>query len=199
LPNRSIATGSDAAHVRGIWAALSFYHSGATAWGRSSDKGLIEGVDAKVVDLLPEFAAAVFHVSEHLHACGRALYGETDPRARDWATTRLLALLRDGPVPWLAALQAERRTQRSSRKRRALKELINYLKPNVDGLWYRQRLARGLPIGSGLIEGACKTVVGKRLKHGGARWHVPRVENVAALRCLLYSNEWDAFWQADAA
>ena len=42
-------------------------------------------------------------------------------------------------------------------------------------------------------------MVGKRLKHGGARWHVPRVENVAALCCLLYSDEWEAFWQADAA
>lgn len=69
----------------------------------------------------------------------------------------------------------------------------------MDGLWYRERLARGLPLGSGLLEGACQTVVGKRLKHGGARWYVPRVENVAALCCLLYSDEWEPFWQADAA
>ena len=76
---------------------------------------------------------------------------------------------------------------------------MNYLRPNVDGLWYRERLARGQPIGSGLIEGACKTIVGRRLKHTGARWLVLRVENVAALCCLLYSDEWEAFWQADAA
>jgi hypothetical protein len=50
-----------------------------------------------------------------------------------------------------------------------------------------------------LIEGAYKTIVGRRLKHGGARWLVPRVENVAALGCLLYSEEWEAFWKADAA
>lgn len=42
-------------------------------------------------------------------------------------------------------------------------------------------------------------MVSKRLGHGGARWHVPRVENVAALYGLLYSDEWEAFWQADAA
>ncbi len=99
----------------------------------------------------------------------------------------------------LAELAAERRTQRSSRQRTALTQLLNYLEPNVEGLWYRARLAAGLPIGSGLIEGAGKTIVGRRLKHGGARWLVPRVENLAALCCLFYSDEWESFWNTDAA
>ena len=146
-----------------------------------------------------ECVVDVFHVSEHLHACGRVLHGERTPAARGWAAERLLQLLHHGPLQVLAALRAERRGQRSPKKRRALRELMNYLTPNVDGLWYRERLARGQPIGSGLIEGACKTVVGRRLKHGGARWLVPRVENVAALCCLLYSDEWETFWKADAA
>jgi hypothetical protein len=141
----------------------------------------------------------VFHVSEHLHACGRSLHGEQTPAARTWAEGQLLALLEHGPVQLLAGLAALRRSQRRRRKRRAVGELIDYLTPNIDGLWYRARLAAGLPIGSGLIEGACKTVVGRRLKHGGARWLVPRVENVAALCCLLYSEEWDPFWTTDAA
>lgn len=141
----------------------------------------------------------VFHVSEHLHACGRVLHGETTPQARSWAEERVMKLLSDGPLQLLTALRDERRGQRNQRKRRALTELINYLRPNVDGLWYRERLARGQPIGSGLIEGACKTIVGRRLKHGGARWLVPRVENVAALCSLLYSDEWEAFWKSDAA
>ncbi len=99
----------------------------------------------------------------------------------------------------LAELGRERRGQRSRARRRALAALIRYLRPNVDGLWYRDRLAQGRRIGSGLIEGACKTIVGRRLKHGGARWPVPRVANVAALCCLLYSDEWEAFGRTDAA
>jgi len=39
----------------------------------------------------------------------------------------------------------------------------------VDGLWYRDRLQAGLPIGSGLIEGGCKTIVGQRLKKNSPR------------------------------
>lgn len=141
----------------------------------------------------------VFHVSAHLHAAARSLHGEHTPAAREWADTRLLTLLTEGPVQLLARLRAERRALRGRAARRALQALIDYLKPNVDGLWYRARLAQGLPIGSGLIEGACKTVVGRRLKHGGARWLVPRVEHVAALCCLLYSDEWETFWKTDAA
>ena len=155
----------------------------------------------QVAQHLPRGACVVdvYHVSEHLHAGGRSLHGEYTPAARAWADARLKQLLEEGPVRLLASLQAERRGQRRRPQRRALLELINYLAPNVDGLWYRERLAQGQPIGSGLIEGACKTIVGRRLKHGGARWLVPRVENVAALCCLLYSDEWDAFWTTDAA
>lgn len=141
----------------------------------------------------------VYHVSEHLHACARSLHGEHTPAARAWADEHLLALLETGPMPFLARLRGETRAGRSRPERRALGQLIGYLAPNVDGLWYRERLAQGRPIGSGLVEGACKTIVGRRLKHGGARWHVPRVENVAALCCLLYSDEWDTFCSTDAA
>lgn len=141
----------------------------------------------------------VYHVSEHLHACGRVLHGEQTPAARGWAEERLQRLLGEGPMRLLAELDAERRRTRRPCARRALDQLIGYLEPNVDGLWYRERLAAGLPIGSGLIEGACKTVAGRRLKHGGARWLVPRAENLAALCCLLYSDEWERFWETPAA
>jgi hypothetical protein len=55
------------------------------------------------------------------------------------------------------------------------------------------------PVDLKLTEGACKTTVGRRLKHGRARWLVPRVENAATPCSLLYSDEWDAFRQSDAA
>jgi len=61
---------------------------------------------------------------------------------------------------------------------------------------YRRRLAEGLPIGSGLVEGTCKNVVGKRLKLNSARWRVRRAEHMAALRCLHYSKLWEPYWAA---
>lgn len=66
-------------------------------------------------------------------------------------------------------------------------------------MWYRDRLAAGRPIGSGLIEGCCKTVVAARLKINSARWLPRRAERMGHLRCLQYSDLWDAYWNARAA
>lgn len=64
---------------------------------------------------------------------------------------------------------------------------------------YERRLAEGRPIGSGLIEGANKTIVSNRLKLDGARWTPEHAEQITALRCLDYSGLWDQFWSQRAA
>ena len=46
-----------------------------------------------------------------------------------------------------------------------------------------------------MIEGACKTVVGRRLKQTGARWRVRHAERVVALCGGLYSDLWDTYWE----
>jgi hypothetical protein len=145
-----------------------------------------------------EWVVDVYHVSEHLHDCGKAIHGE-GAAARRWAEARLKHLLEhDGPG-LIERLQSERRTFDPPEQTKALDGLIGYLQSNRDSLWYRGRLKRGLPIGSGLIEGACKTAIGNRLKLNSARWRVRRAERVGALRCLDYSGQWASFWQSEAA
>ena len=73
-------------------------------------------------------------------------------------------------------------------------ELIAYLQPHTAHLPYRERLERGQSIGSGLIEGACKTVIGCRLKQTGARWRARRGERMARLCCVLSSDPWETSW-----
>ena len=82
---------------------------------------------------------------------------------------------------------------------KAIDALRGYLTANVDGLWYRDRLRRGQPIGSGLVEGACKTIVGRRLKLNSARWLPDNAGAVGAMACLLYDDRWAAFWNQRAA
>jgi len=53
---------------------------------------------------------------------------------------------------------------------------------------------RGLPIGSGPVEAACKTVVGNRLKRSGMRWSPEGGQNVFNLRTAVKSNRWDTLW-----
>ena len=48
-----------------------------------------------------ECVVDVFHVSEHLHGCGRSLYGDQTEEARQWAVDRLQTLLASGPIALL--------------------------------------------------------------------------------------------------
>jgi hypothetical protein len=49
-------------------------------------------------------------------------------------------------------------------------------------------------MGSGLIEGACKNLVGRRLKQTGACGRKERVNKIAVLAALLYSDQWKHVW-----
>ena len=104
------------------------------------------------------------------------------------------SLIENGPVKYLADLDAFLSLHTDPAKIAAVESLRNYLKPNVDSMWYKQRLADGRPIGSGLIEGANKTIVSNRLKLNSARWVAENAEYITALRCLDYSGLWDQFW-----
>lgn len=138
----------------------------------------------------------VYHACEHLFACGDRLFGEGSAEGRAWAEARRKTLLEKGSEGVRAELAAELKTARSPRRRKALAELSAYLEPHAGRTRYAARLAAGRSIGSGLVEGACKTVVGRRLKQTGARWRVRHAEEMTALCCLRYSGLWDAYWSA---
>ena len=60
---------------------------------------------------------------------------------------------------------------------------------------YAERAAAGLPIGSGVTESACKTLVKMRMCRGGAKWKEAGAACVLSLRALLYSDgRWQQFW-----
>jgi len=141
----------------------------------------------------------VFHVSQHIHDCGKALFGERNAQARVWSQAQLQKLIEQGPIQYVKDLKSLQAMHAAQEKVKAIKSLLGYLKPNLDSLWYKQRLAEGRPIGSGLIEGANKTIVSNRLKLNSARWTPDHAEHIAALRCLDYSGLWSEFWKERVA
>jgi len=136
----------------------------------------------------------VYHVSQHLHQCGRELLGEGH-NARAWAGEKLkVALEHNGPA-LIERVESEARSEpEASARRQSLDDLLTFLRPNHDRMWYRDRLAAGQPIGSGLIEGGCKNTIGARLKLNNARWRIRRAERIGMLRCLDASAQWSNFW-----
>lgn len=154
---------------------------------------------AKRLSPKAQWVVDIYHVSEHLHGCARTMLGEGEA-AQDWGERELDRLVElEGPrfIEHLDRQIAIHPPAEAS-KLTALDGLRTYLNENCDSLWYATRLRQGLPIGSGLIEGACKTIQG-RLRINSARWRVRRAERIGTLKCLDYSDQWEAYWQNRAA
>ena len=70
----------------------------------------------------------------------------------------------------------------------------NYLLKNAGYLKYDTYLAKGFPIATGVIEGACRYLVKDRMEVTGARWSLAGAEAVLRLRALQASGDFDAYW-----
>jgi hypothetical protein len=129
------------------------------------------------------------HAGEHIYAAAHAIHGEGMAAATAWAEGQKRTLLESGAEGLLAALNDDPA---------AASDLIAYLEPHRGHTGYRGRLSEGRSIGSGMVEGGCKTAIGKRLKQTGARWKIRRLEHMASLCCLRYGDQWDAYWKKAA-
>ena len=135
-----------------------------------------------------------FHALEHVWECGNRLHGEETPAAKEWVK-EIEALLWDGNVrEILRRLEVERSATRSPPKRAALEALATYLGNQDDRLAYDKFRARGLDIGSGRVEAACKHVVGVRMKRSGMRWSRKGSQSTLSLRVAWMNQNWDALW-----
>lgn len=139
----------------------------------------------------------IYHAGEWLAKAARAGCGEGTDLAARWLREARLALLADGYaglceyvtnsgewVPSPAGLAA------------AAPEVLNYFCGHRDRLNYALRLRRGQPIGSGLIEGACKQMIGKRMKQTGAQWDVANADRMALLCSLAYADALPLYFTA---
>jgi hypothetical protein len=71
--------------------------------------------------------------------------------------------------------------------------MMRYFAAHVSRLNYRECLAEGRAIGSGVVEGAAKTL-GLRLKARGARWKHKNARVMAALICVRHTAQWSSYW-----
>lgn len=139
-----------------------------------------------------------YHPASYLEKLAKALHPADEAaaaaQAERWCRllkeeggAAALAVLREGawPARQSAALRAQRR------------ETEAYFAGNVHRMEYPEYQAEGWHIGSGVVESACKTVVGQRLKGAGMRWGEDGAHALCHVRALYRSEEgqWDAFWQ----
>jgi len=71
----------------------------------------------------------------------------------------------------------------------------NYLLKYAEFLRYDQYLVSGLPIATGVIEGACRHLIKDRMDLTGARWSLQGAEAVLRLRSLRSSGDFEEYWR----
>ena len=99
-----------------------------------------------------------------------------------------------------AALLGEFRAARArlgggARAAGGLDRAISYIGNHLPRMDYHTHRAMGLPIGSGVTEAACKSVVKERLCGSGMKWTMPGAADVLCLRAMTKSEgRWEEFW-----
>ncbi len=135
-----------------------------------------------------------WHLMEHVWALARTLWGEGSRQAKRWAES-VKGQLRDrGGGAVLKRIKRLKRRRKKKTEREEIDSLIKYLTDNLSRLDYPGYIERGYDIGSGPVEAACKTVIGRRLKGSGMRWTETGAEKIARLRAVRLSELWDNFW-----
>ena len=138
----------------------------------------------------------LIHVIEYLWRAAHCFYAEGTTEVEDWVEQWLLALLsgRSGGYVSSAIRRLARLRGLRGPKRKAALVAARYLRNNSPLMNYEQVLARGLPISTGVIEGACRHLVKDRMDRTGARWSLDGAEAVLKLRSVKSSGDFDAYW-----
>lgn len=124
-----------------------------------------------------------YHVLERVGSIARVRFAAEAVQAEAWRKERKEELLTRGPQPLLAELRAWEPETESGRAVR--QEQLGYFERQQERMQYPHYLRRGLVIGSGAVEGACKHVVANRFKGSGMRWKTGTAEPLLHLRAAL--------------
>ena len=79
-------------------------------------------------------------------------------------------------------------------RRERIREVLGYFRRNRARMGYAEAAQKGLPIGSGGVEAACKTLVTERMKRSGMRWREVGGQAVLTLRGWAQSGRFAAAW-----
>lgn len=129
-----------------------------------------------------------YHAAGHIWSLARGLYGDESRQGRRWATERCRDLKEHGPQKLLRSL-ARRRPPQDPEARNELRLARAYFKTHRHRMDYPGFRAKGLLIGSGPVEAACKIIVGQRLKGAGMRWSQSGADAMLAVRTTLLSGQ----------
>lgn len=141
----------------------------------------------------------IFHVMEYVWELSTSLHGEKGQNRVKWVMKQGLAILK-GKVGYVIGGLKQMLTKKSTRLRggqkQVLKKVITYFSNHKHMMKYDEYLAKGYPIGTGVIEGACGSLVKNRMERSGMKWTHKGAKSVLDLRALKRNGDWDSYWNS---
>lgn len=139
-----------------------------------------------------------YHAACYLKDLARALYPHEEAKAKVQEEAWCRCLKNEGGAAMLAVLREwDWPVKKSAALREEWEKVEHYFENNVHRMEYPEYEGEGWQIGSGVVESACKTVVGQRLKGAGMRWSEAGAHALCHVRALYRSEkgQWQAFWK----
>ncbi len=137
----------------------------------------------------------LFHVLEYIWKAAFVFHKEGSPEAEAYVRRQLRQLLTGKVDQVIAELETDLKTKKLSvKKQDKLKKVIGYLTRGKDYMQYDVYLTKGYPIGSGVVEGACRNLVKDRMELTGMHWTVDGAEAVLQMRSVEVNGLWQEFW-----
>jgi len=138
----------------------------------------------------------LYHAREHLYTLLKLIFSSGEfckARCKEWC-----GWLEKGEVEHIIAA-ALLLLPKEENARKSVTTEIEYFKTNAERMRYSDFRARGLFVGSGVVEAGCKNIIAARMKKSGAKWSVRGANDIIALRCTLASSRFEDYWAERAS
>lgn len=137
----------------------------------------------------------LFHVIEKLWELCYYFCKEKSKESIGWVK-KYLKMLLSGKVGYFigAIRQMVTKSNLSKVKKNKITKILNYFDKRKKYMRYDEYISKGFPIGSGVIEGTCRSFIKDRMELSGMRWSEEGAESMLELRSVKVNNCWNDFW-----
>jgi hypothetical protein len=140
-----------------------------------------------------------YHAAEHLNDALGSVYGDGTVEARR-RFEDLRFVLREAPDGAESIIRSLTYLHKKHPDNKSVTKELAYFRNNRHRMRYKKFADEGLPIGSGVVEAACKTLVTQRMKQSGMRWEQKGGQAILTLRGWTQSGDrFDRAWALLAA
>jgi hypothetical protein len=151
-------------------------------------------LDKKTTTQITDF----YHVTEYLSDVSEAIFTKKDEiKRREWLESHCHDLKHQkntAEAQLLEFKKIKKKNEISEEKMKKVDSAISYFTNQMPRMNYPTYRSQDLPIGSGVTEAACKTIIKQRFCRSGMKWKDQGASIVLSLRCLDKSDRWDQFW-----